>query len=83
MDAAAAMDGSTTVKTDETPQGETPALFVRTRKPIMRRRRAGHVFTAEGHGIALSGLADDEIQALKADPTLVVEECTFPAEAED
>ncbi|WP_342596317.1 hypothetical protein AAGT95_09455 [Salinicola lusitanus] len=61
-------------------QDEIPALFIRTRKSILKRRRCGHVFTPEGHGIALSGLSTEQIAAFESDPTLVVEECSFPAQ---
>ncbi|WP_198651874.1 hypothetical protein [Salinicola sp. RZ23] len=64
-------------------QVEIPALFIRTRKTILKRRRCGHVFTPEGHGIALAALSADQIHALESDPTLIVEECTLPAAAED
>ncbi|GHB24406.1 hypothetical protein [Salinicola rhizosphaerae] len=64
-------------------QEEIPALFIRTRKPILRRRRCGHVFTPEGHGIALSGLTAKQIAAFEGDPTLIVEECSFPAKPDE
>ncbi|MBB3231708.1 HI1506-related protein [Halomonas stenophila] len=66
-------------KDSRTP-GEIPAVFVRTRKRYGSRRRAGFRFTREGHGIALSALTDEQLEQLHADPTLEVEECTFPAE---
>ncbi|WIX34959.1 hypothetical protein QO259_10075 [Salinicola sp. JS01] len=64
-------------------QAEIPALFIRTRKPVMRRRRCGHVFTPEGHGIALATLSADQIHALESDTTLIVEACTFPDQSAD
>ncbi|MBZ9574414.1 hypothetical protein [Modicisalibacter sp. MOD 31.J] len=68
---------------NDPPLEEIPALFIRTRKAVPRRRRAGFVFTPEGHGIALAALSADQIAAFESDPTLIVEECTFPADAED
>ncbi|WP_170293763.1 hypothetical protein [Halomonas alimentaria] len=65
------------------PQGEIPALFVRTRRRFKSRRRAGHRFDRNGHSIALEALSAEEIAALKADPALEVEECTFPAEPDE
>lgn len=59
---------------------EIPAVFVRTRRGIKSRRRAGFRFTREGHGIALSALSDEQLEQLQVDPALEVEECTFPAE---
>jgi hypothetical protein len=64
-------------------QDEIPALFIRTRKATPRRRRCGQVFTPEGHGIALSGLSAEQIEAFESDPTLIVEECSFPAEPDE
>lgn len=60
--------------------GEIPALFVRTRKRVGSRRRVGFRFTREGMGIALESLTDEQVAALKTEPALEVEECTFPAE---
>lgn len=64
-------------------QEEITALFIRTRKTILKRRRCGHVFTPEGHGIALAALSADQIAAFESDPTLIVEECTVPAQSAD
>ncbi|WP_435609911.1 hypothetical protein [Pseudomonas knackmussii] len=55
---------------------EVEALFIRA-VPARGFRRCGHRFTREGHGIALSALTDDEIDALCSDPNLVVEHCSF------
>lgn len=60
------------------PVEQVPALFVRTRRGIKSRRRAGFRFGREGMGIALEALSAEEVAALKADPALEVEECTFP-----
>lgn len=60
-------------------QKEVPALFVRSlHEPY---RRAGFAFSRAGIGIALSALSKEQIKALQEDPRLVVEECTFPADA--
>lgn len=59
---------------------EIPAVFVRTRRGIKSRRRAGYRFSREGLGIALEALSAEELAAIEADPALEVEECTFPAE---
>lgn len=60
---------------------EIPALFIRSVSP-RGFRRCGHRFTPEGHGIALSALADEEIETLASDPNLRVEVCTFSGKAE-
>ncbi|MCE8027539.1 hypothetical protein HOP54_02395 [Halomonas daqingensis] len=60
--------------------GEIPALFIRTKRRFKSRRRAGFRFSREGYGIALEALSEEQIAAIKADPALEVEECTFPAE---
>lgn len=92
-DAATAKDGPSQEKPQEpTPnpqgnakagKGEIPALFVRTKRRFKSRRRAGHRFDRNGHGIALAALSAEEIAALKADPALEVQECTFPAEPDE
>ncbi|WP_334180834.1 HI1506-related protein [Pseudomonas nitroreducens] len=56
---------------------EVEALFIRA-VPEQGFRRCGHRFTREGHGIAVSLLSDEQIDALYADPNLVVEHCSFP-----
>ncbi|WP_176707266.1 hypothetical protein [Pseudomonas sp. AU12215] len=56
---------------------EVEALFIRA-VPEQGFRRCGHRFTREGHGIALSLLSDEQIEALVSDPNLVVEHCSFP-----
>ncbi|WP_325438043.1 hypothetical protein [Pseudomonas nitroreducens] len=56
---------------------EVDALFIRA-VPEQGFRRCGHRFTREGHGIALSLLSDEQIEALVTDPNLVVEQCSFP-----
>lgn len=63
-------------------QDEIPMLYVRTKKRFGSRRRAGFRFNREGFGIALDALSDEQVAALKADPTLVVEEGTVPASEE-
>ncbi|MDN3524351.1 hypothetical protein QWY79_03620 [Halomonas sabkhae] len=61
---------------------EIPAVFVRTRRGIKSRRRAGHRFTREGFGIALSALSEAQVAQLRDDPALEVKDCTLPAEAD-
>lgn len=56
---------------------EVEALFIRA-VPEQGFRRCGRRFTREGHGIALSLLSDEQIEALVSDPNLVVEHCWFP-----
>lgn len=67
-------------KSTKATKGEIPALFVRTKRRIKSRRRAGFRFTREGHGIALEALSDAQVEQLKSDPALEVEECTVPAD---
>ncbi|ASK20698.1 HI1506-related protein [Halomonas sp. N3-2A] len=65
------------------PMEETPGVFVRTKRRIKSRRRAGFRFNREGVGIALELLSEEQLQQLRADPALEVEDCTLPlAEAE-
>lgn len=68
---------------DSEEHGEIDGLYIRTARGIESRRRAGHRFNRTGHGIARSALTGDQIDALKADPALVVEDALFPAEADD
>lgn len=58
---------------------DVPALFVKSKPKTFCR--AGHKFNEHGYGIALSALTKDQIQAIKAEPMLIVEECTIPAES--
>jgi len=62
------------------PMEETPGVFVRTKRRIKSRRRAGFRFNREGVGIALELLSEEQLQQLRADPALEVEDCTFPLE---
>lgn len=90
-DAATAKEGPTQDPAPAAPpapkaqgkKGEIPALYVRTRRRFKSRRRAGHRFDRQGHGIALEALSAEEVAALKADPALEVHECTFPAEPDE
>ncbi|MDY7117131.1 hypothetical protein RAN53_12320 [Halomonas sp. SSL-5] len=79
-EATGTKDGATEPKAGK---GEIPALFVRTKRRFKSRRRAGHRFDRNRHGIALEALSAEEIAALKADPALEVQECTFPAEPDE
>lgn len=58
-----------------TEQGdEIEALFVRTARQASRRR-VGFTFDLVAYGIALDVLSEAQIQAIEADPHLVVERC--------
>ena len=59
---------------------EMPGVFVRTKRRIKSRRRAGFRFTREGVGIALELLTEEQLKQLRDDPALEVEDCTFPLE---
>ncbi|WP_278369821.1 hypothetical protein [Vreelandella titanicae] len=60
------------------PLEETPGVFVRTKRRIKSRRRAGFRFNREGTGIALELLSEEQLTQLRDDPALEVEDCTFP-----
>lgn len=60
------------------PIEEMPGVFVRTKRRIKSRRRAGFRFNREGVGIALELLSEEQLQQLRDDPALEVEYCTFP-----
>ena len=60
------------------PMEEMPGVFVRTKRRIKSRRRAGFRFNREGAGIALELLSEEQLQQLRDDPALEVEDCTFP-----
>ncbi|MGP9666253.1 hypothetical protein ACT3TY_16740 [Halomonas sp. AOP22-C1-8] len=60
------------------PMEEMPGVFVRTKRRIKSRRRAGHRFNREGVGIALELLSEEQLQQLRDDPALEVKDCTFP-----
>lgn len=62
------------------PMEEMPGVFVRTKRRIKSRRRAGFRFNREGVGIALELLTEEQLKQLRADPALEVEDCTFPLE---
>ncbi|WFE73104.1 HI1506-related protein [Halomonas sp. M1] len=60
------------------PIEEMPGVFVRTKRRIKSRRRAGFRFNREGTGIALVLLSEEQLQQLRDDPALEVEDCDFP-----
>lgn len=60
------------------PIEEMPGVFVRTKRRIKSRRRAGFRFNREGMGIALELLSEEQLQQLRDDPALEVEDCGFP-----
>lgn len=57
------------------------ALYIAAKKGQPRRCRAGMCFDEVGHGVALDALSDEQIEALKADPLLVVEETEVDADS--
>lgn len=52
-----------------------PAIFIKAKHNGYRR--AGFTHTREGMGIALSALTEEQIDLLRKDPHLLVEDCTF------
>lgn len=70
-------------KQDNEPAKEKPALWVRTKRRVGSRRRAGIRFSREGMGVDLESLTKDQVLAIKADPALDVEEITYQAEPEE
>lgn len=58
-----------------------PGIYVRSLPEVFRR--AGHVFTREGHGLLLDNLTEEQLKAIREEPMLSVQECEFPATAED
>jgi len=59
----------------------TRGLKVIARAPSFRR--AGHVFGAEAKTIPMSDLTDDQVDLLKAEPMLVVQEVDVDPEKEE
>lgn len=57
-----------------------PGIFVRSFNDTFRR--AGLVFTSEGHGLLLSDLTEAQLKALEEEPMLSVQFCDFPATEE-
>lgn len=64
------------------PAKEMPGVFIRTKRRVKSRRRAGFRFNREGVGIALELLSEEQLKQLRDDTALEVEDCTFPIEAE-
>jgi len=60
------------------PMEEMPGVFVRTKRRIKSRRRAGFRFNRQGTGIALELLSEEQLQQLRDDPALEVEDVIFP-----
>lgn len=56
-------------------------IFVRSLAPSFRR--AGFEFTREGFGLLLTGLSEQQLKAIEAEPLLSVTYCEIPATAED
>lgn len=61
---------------DDLGDGEIEGLWIRA-VPEQGFRRNGMRFTREGHGVALSALTDDQVEALISDPNLTVEHGFF------
>lgn len=65
---------------NKAPAKELPGVFIRTKRRVKSRRRAGYRFNREGMGIALELLSAEQLKQLRSDPALEVEDCTFPVE---
>lgn len=61
---------------DDLGDGEIEGLWI-CAVPEQGFRRIGMRFTREGHGVALSALTDDQVEALISDPNLTVEHGFF------
>lgn len=61
---------------DDLGDGEVEGLWIRA-IPEQGFRRLGMRFTREGHGVALSALTNDQVEALISDPNLTVEHGFF------
>lgn len=59
--------------------GDMPGLWIEATSE-QGRFRAGHHWSREGMGIALQGLSEEKIAALKSDPMLRVKEVVFSDE---
>ncbi|WP_088699715.1 HI1506-related protein [Halomonas campaniensis] len=59
------------------PMEEIPGVFVRTKRRIKSRRRAGFRFNREGTSIALELLSQEQLEQLLADPALQVTNCNL------
>lgn len=57
-----------------------PGIFVRSFNDTFRR--AGLVFTREGHGLLVADLTETQLKALVDEPMLNVQFCDFPASEE-
>lgn len=53
---------------------DTIAVLWIKAKGLPRRCRAGFCFDADGYGIAVASLSDEQLEALKGDPYLSIEE---------
>lgn len=62
------------------PVEEIPGVFVRTKRRIKSRRRAGFRFNREGTSIALELLSQEQLEQLLEDPALQVTNCTCPVD---
>lgn len=70
------IDAAAAAADDDLGDGEIEGLWIRA-VPEQGFRRLGMRFTREGHGVALSALTDDQVEALISDPNLTVEHGFF------
>ncbi|SER78700.1 hypothetical protein SAMN04487958_1034 [Vreelandella subterranea] len=64
----------------QAPATELPGVFIRTKRRVKSRRRAGFRFNREGVGISLELLSEQQLKQLREDPALEVTDCTFPVD---
>lgn len=72
-----------TTKTPNTNKKAGDLLLVRTRPGIERFCRGGLCFDPEGSTFAQGELSDEQLEALKAEPMLVLEVVTPKEQADD
>lgn len=70
------IDAAAAAADDDLGDGEIEGLWIRA-VPEQGFRRLGMRFTREGHGVALSALTGDQVDALISDPNLTVEQGFF------
>lgn len=70
---------ATNTKTQSAPKGPRAGLRVRSRSPFGTFRRAGLAFGEEPTIVAVGDLLPEQIDAIKGERMLVVEEIELPA----